>query len=219
MLFDIDVLKNKRILITAGPTWVPIDSARVIGNTATGRTGILLAEGLAGRGGRVTLLLGPVGACCLDKRIKVLDFKFFGELKDKLAKEIKSKKYAIVVHTAAVSDYQPLKHFRGKIKSGRKNLRIALRPTPKIINLIKRIDRNLLLVGFKFEPQAGKINLLSKARKLLAQAKADLVVANNLAGGGYRAYIVGQGQEYGPYGSKAAMVNRLIGLLQWGSKP
>ncbi len=206
-------LRNTRILITAGPTWVPIDSVRVLSNTATGRTGILLAERLCGLGAKVTLLLGPVGACCLDKRIKVLDFKFFGELKDKLAKEIKSKKYAIVVHAAAVSDYQPLKYFRRKIKSGRKDLRISLRPTPKIINLIKRIDRNLLLVGFKFEPQGGGKNLLSKARRLIAQAKADLVVANNLAGGRYRAYIVGQGQEYGPYGSKIAMVNRLIGLM------
>ena len=52
-------LKNKKVLITAGPTWVPIDNVRVISNTATGETGILLSEKLKNLGAKVTLLLGP----------------------------------------------------------------------------------------------------------------------------------------------------------------
>ena len=55
-------LKNKRILITAGPTWVAIDSVRVISNIATGETGILLAKRLSLQGAKVTLALGP--SCC-----------------------------------------------------------------------------------------------------------------------------------------------------------
>ncbi len=52
-------LNGKRILITAGPTWVPIDNVRVISNIATGTTGVLLAWQTSAQGAKVTLVLGP----------------------------------------------------------------------------------------------------------------------------------------------------------------
>lgn len=206
-------LKNKRVLITAGPTWVPIDSVRVISNIATGQSGILLAQKLAGLGAKVTLLLGPVGACRLNRKIRVITYQFFDELKGRLSKEIRSKKYDIVVHSAAVSDYQPVRAYRGKISSGLKLLRINLRPTVKLINLIKKADRSLFLVGFKFEPRAGEKNILPAARRLLALAGLDLVVANTARQEQYQAYILNRERAYGPYRSKPAMVNRLAGLM------
>jgi len=81
-------LATKSVLITAGPTWVAIDSVRVISNTATGETGTLLAERFAQQGAKVTLLLGPVSNCCLNKKIRVINFKFFDELRDKLIREL-----------------------------------------------------------------------------------------------------------------------------------
>ncbi|MBU1999188.1 MAG: phosphopantothenoylcysteine decarboxylase, partial [Candidatus Omnitrophica bacterium] len=68
-------LKNKKILITAGPTWVPVDDVRVISNSASGETGILLAKRLSGQGAKVTLLLGPIGNYNPDKKIKLVLFR------------------------------------------------------------------------------------------------------------------------------------------------
>ncbi len=139
-------LKNKKILITAGPSWVPIDRVRVISNIATGETGIILAERLLKEGARVTLLLGPQGTCCLDKRIKLRAYRFFDELKGLLSGELKLKKYDMVIHTAAVSDYRPLKQYSGKVKSGIKHWRLDLVPTEKIIDMIKKILELYILI-------------------------------------------------------------------------
>jgi len=203
-------LKNKRVLITAGPTWVPIDSVRVISNIATGQTGILLAEKLQSLGARVTLLLGGAELCCLDKKIRLIRFRFFDELRRVILKELKEKKYDIVIHSAAVSDYRPLKSYNYKIKSGRKIWRLNLVPTPKIINLIKKVDKALFLVGFKFEPQSSRSALINKARILIRDSKADLVVANTSYNGRYNAYIVSQEGIKGAINSKAKLAEALI---------
>ena len=171
----------KRVLITAGPTWVSIDKVRVLSNIATGETGILLAERLQRLGAKVTLLLGSAGLCCINKKIKLLRFNFFNELKDKITKELKTKKYDIVIHAAAVSDYRPAKIFKGKIRSGINRLKIGLVPTLKIIGLIKKIDPLVFLVGFKFEPGANREKLIKETRGLIRQANLDLAVANSIA--------------------------------------
>lgn len=183
-------LKDKKILITAGPTWVPIDSVRVISNIATGKTGILLAQKLMQLGARVTLLLGPVEACCLDKKIRLLRYKYFSELKNRITKELRSRHYDILIHSAAVSDYQPQRFYPYKVKSGIKNWHLTLRPTEKIINLVKKIDRSLSVVGFKFEPQAKKDSLIKKAIELIRESDLNLVVANTANKGKYQAYII-----------------------------
>jgi len=250
-------LKNKRILITAGPTWVPIDTVRVISNIATGQTGILLAEKLRSLGAKVTLLLGPVPnvvflhsvssgsraevsasrrdastssfireretkaktafgieACYLNKKIKLIRFQSFGELKNLIIKELKYEQYDIVIHSAAVSDYKPSKVYSGKIKSGIKNLRLSLAPTEKIIDLLKRIDNSITLVGFKFEPQARKDILIKKTRELMRQANLDLAVANTIDKNKYRAYILDNYNcSYGPVFNKKDLVTKLADLI------
>jgi phosphopantothenoylcysteine decarboxylase/phosphopantothenate--cysteine ligase len=205
--------KNKRVLITAGPTWVPIDNVRVISNIATGETGILLAERLQRLGAEVTLLLGPVGICCLNEKIKLTRFKFFDELKDKLIKELKFKNYNIVIHSAAVADYQPKIYYRGKVKSDKRLWRINLVPTTKIIDLIKKIVPYVFLIGFKFEPCAGKKFLIEKTKKLIKQANLDLAVANTIDKNKYQAYIVNQNRIYGPWWNKNDLAKNLIRVM------
>lgn len=206
-------LKGKRVLITAGPTWVPIDAVRVISNTATGETGILFAEKLLRLGAGVTLLLGPVPVCCLNRKIRLLRFAFFDELKNTLLKEITSRKYDAVIHTAAVSDYGPREPFKQKIGSGRRRLDLRLMPTPKLIDAIKKIDKDIYLVGFKFEPNAGRAGLIKKARSMMARSRADLTVANTVYGGRYQAYIVSDRAVDGPLKDKEALAQRLIKRL------
>jgi phosphopantothenoylcysteine decarboxylase/phosphopantothenate--cysteine ligase len=207
------VIKNKRVLITAGPTWIPIDNVRVIANTATGKTGILLAKELRCWGAKVTLLLGPVGDFRLNAKTRVLRFKYFEELRNKLKKELKSKKYDIVIHSAAVSDYRPKIFYRQKIKSDKKNWRLNLVPLPKIIDMIKKINASVFLVGFKFEPEVKKTALLKEARVLIQQANLNLAVANTIDRNRYCAYIVNRRQVFGPLFNKQSLVKKLVRLL------
>jgi len=206
--------KNKRILITAGPTWVPIDNVRVISNIATGKTGILLAQNLQDLGAKVTLVLGPAESCCLNKQIRLIRFRFFEDLRKIISAELKSKKYNILIHSAAVSDYRPkVKHNR-KISSNLKQWRLNLVPTVKIIDLIRKLDASLYLVGFKFEPQAKDSFLLAQARNLRKRVKANLVVANTIdKKDRYRAYVINQGRRYGPISNREGLVRRLIKII------
>lgn len=213
-------LKDKRILITAGPTWVPIDPVRVISNTASGETGILLAEKLNDRGAKVTLLLGPTGNCSLNKKIKLRRFRFFDELKKAVKCELASKKYDVVIHSSAVSDYRPVKKNAHKIVSGIRNLELRLVPTEKIIDGIKKIDSKVLLVGFKFQPGADKNSLIRGANTLMLRSGADLIVANTVKKGKYLAYIVYGGVIDGPIPKKKDLTGRLIqkiGVFPWKS--
>lgn len=205
-------IKAKNILITAGPTWVAIDSVRVISNTASGQTGILLAQKFQQLGAKVTLLLGPVKNCCLSSKIKVVHFKFFEELKSTIIKELKSKKYAILIHSAAVSDYKPARTYAGKLKSGINNLRLNLVPTEKIIDLLRKASPKSFLVGFKYQPQADEKNLINEGLGLMRRAKLDLVVANSNRGRAYQAYILDRINKYGPFLNKIKMADYLCKL-------
>jgi phosphopantothenoylcysteine decarboxylase/phosphopantothenate--cysteine ligase len=191
-------LKGKKILITAGPTWVPIDKVRVISNIATGVTGILLAERLRRLGAKVKLLLGPFELGYLDKQIR---------------RELRHKKYDIVIHSAAVSDYKPRRVLSGKIRSGIKSLKLDLVPTNKIINIVKRLSPGARLVGFKFEPQASRKHLIIEANKLMRSSLSELVVANTSGGRGYQAFIVSSTGASGPYFNKADLAASLVKQL------
>jgi phosphopantothenoylcysteine decarboxylase/phosphopantothenate--cysteine ligase len=149
----------------------------------------------------------------LNRKIRLIRFKFFEELKEIIIKELRSKKYAAVLHSAAVCDYAPAVTFLGKVKSDRKIWNLGLVPTAKIIDLIKKIDRSVFLVGFKFEPGAGKNALIKRTRDLMLRAGLDLAVANTIDKGRYRAYILGQNKIRGPSRSKIALVNRLINVV------
>ncbi len=206
-------LEGKKVLITAGPTWVAIDSVRVIGNMATAETGVILAERFARSGAAVTLLLGPIGVCCLNKKIKIIRFRFFPELRQIVTRQLKSHNFDLVIHSAAVSDYEPAKAFKRKIKSGIRLLKINLKPTVKIINSIKQFRKNTFLVGFKFEPRASREILIKEARKLIEQARADLVVANTFAANGYKGYLVNHSQVRGPFYQKELLTKELFNFI------
>lgn len=203
-------LKNKHILITAGPTWVPIDNVRVISNIATGETGILLAEKFRNLGAMVTLLLGSAEVCCLDKKINLIRFKFFDELKNIMLKELRSKKYDIVIHSAAVSDYRPIKIYAHKVKSGIKNWQLHLAPTEKIIDLLKESDPNIFLVGFKFESNTNKDKLIKKAKILMQRCGLNLAVANTISQGKYKAYVLNKDKINGPFFNRNYLTRALI---------
>lgn len=200
-------IKNKRILITAGPTWVPIDSVRVISNIATGTTGILLAEKCIKLGARVTLLLGPVNAAPLNKKIRRINFKFFEELRRIIKRELARKKYDFIIHSAAVSDFKPATIIKGKIDS-HKSVNLWLKPLPKIIDDIRRLAPHTGLACFKLEPGISDSALVKKAKVLRRKAGAEIVVANRL--NPYRAFIIDKEGNIVAARSKSELVRELI---------
>lgn len=203
--------KGKRILITAGPTWVPIDEVRVISNIASGETGILLAEKLLKQRAKVTLVLGPVEFCGIGKKIKLIRFKFFDQLRSKLKKELLSKNYDCIIHCAAVSDFRPLRLLRGKLSSNKAHT-LKLTVLPKIIDEIRKLCPAAKLVMFKLEGRVSDLELLYRARKALRKARADLIVANRITPS-YKAFILNQNETLGPINSKKELADKLVNFL------
>lgn len=203
-------IKNKRVLITAGPTWVPIDSVRVISNIATGQTGILLAEKLERLGAKVTLLLGTSEARCINKRIRLIRFKFFNELRDIIKKELKNKRYDVIIHSAAASDFKPDKIIRGKIISAGRRV-LKLKPLPKIIRDIRYSAKEAKVVMFKLEIGVTGGVLLKRSKIAQKKLGVDLVVANTL--NPYRAFIMdGKGKSIFVR-NKKELADRLVRII------
>jgi phosphopantothenoylcysteine decarboxylase / phosphopantothenate---cysteine ligase len=205
-------LKNKRILITGGPTWVAIDPVRVISNTASGETGTRLSHALAKQGAKVTLLLGPGETPAVCKKVTVKRFQFFEELK-KLLKDELLHQYDIIIHSAAVSDFKPAQVAHAKIDSHINSWQCKLIRTPKLVELIKKIAPNTYAVGFKFDPRITKNALLKSAQTIMQSARLDAVVANTIVNGKYQAYLVTQNSISETIPSKAELVKKLIALI------
>lgn len=207
-------LTRKRILITAGPTWVPIDKVRVVSNIASGKTGILIAEEADSLGFEATLILGPVGDVYLGKTINVKRFCYFEELQDLIRKELQNKKFDIVIHSAAVSDYKLKKSFSGKIKSNQKILSLELKKTIKIVDKIKKYAPDAFLTIFKLELGISKNEMLKSARKTMSASDADLAVVNTFSNKNpYEAFVIDQNKEFCSVNSKESLVKKLLHLI------
>ncbi|MCA9408910.1 MAG: hypothetical protein H6755_07335 [Candidatus Omnitrophica bacterium] len=184
-------LLDKKILVTYGPTWTPIDDTRIISNVSSGLLGKNIVFAALKARAKVTVIEGPVLSPLLikSKSLKVFRFHYYNELLTIMRTQLK-KKFDAVIHAAAVSDFKMHKPFTTKISSQQKKLIIELVPTQKIINMIKRLNPQTFLVGFKLKSRITKKSAQIKAQKLMDEAKCDVVVANSLHAGQYEGYII-----------------------------
>lgn len=182
-------LKDKRVLITCGPTWIPIDDTRIISNKSTGELGQLAAKYIAKTGARVTLLEGPVTESLESKLVKVIKFNFYDDFYQIFEREVK-KKYDCIIHAAAVSDYKLKKPFKSKLSSKLNKISLELVPTEKIVYIIKDHHPETFLVGFKLETHIDKVTAIEKSKYLFDKAHCDLVVANSTTDQKYRGFII-----------------------------
>ena len=182
-------LKNKKILVTCGPTWVPIDAVRVVSNVSSGALGQRIALDCARAGAKVTLLEGPVTVPLLSRSMRILKFCFFDELQKLLKQELR-KDIDAVIHAAAVADYKLKKPVRHKLSSEKRTLRLEFVATPKLIRTVKRLAPKAFLAGFKLEPHISRKSACRKARELFRKADCDVVVANALTARGYKGFIL-----------------------------
>ena len=178
------ILKDKKILMTAGPTIEYIDPVRVITNQSSGKTGVLLASELISAGSKVTLVYGP-GIEKPPKGAKVIKVLTSKEMYDVVKQEMK-KKFDVVIMAAATADYTPENPSKKKIKSGPERIKISLKKIPKIIDQIKKYQKNVVLVGFKAEVNLSKKDLIRVAQQKLQDSKADMIIANDIGSTRYK---------------------------------
>lgn len=176
-------LAGRQILITAGPTWEPIDAVRHLGNFATGSLGLTLARQAAAAGAAVTVLLGPGRACPTEddrQLLRIVDYVTFDDLRALVRDHVGSRRYAALLHSAAVGDFRPERVEAGKVGSA-EEWTIRLVPAPKIVDEVKPLHPEILLVKFKLEVGRTREELLAIGAASRARSAADLIVVNDRA--------------------------------------
>ena len=168
-------LKEKRILITAGPTYEKIDPVRFIGNYSSGKMGFALAEECARQGAEVELIAGPVALTTSHPRIHRTDAERCEEMYQAAIRLYSSCDAAILC--AAVADFRPETIATEKIKREKDDLVIRLKPTHDIaaeLGKMKKTDQRL--VGFALETNDEQQNAQGK----LERKNFDFIVLNSL---------------------------------------
>ncbi len=177
-------LAGKKALVTAGPTYEPIDPVRFIGNHSSGKMGLAIAEELANRGAEVHLVLGPSAVKTTMPGIYVHKVQTAGQMYDTCIAEFPGADIAVM--SAAVADYTPVETAPEKIKKTGGSLVIELTKTKDILKSLGQVKKNgQLLVGFALETANERQYALDK----LTAKNADMIVLNSLndegAGFGY----------------------------------
>lgn len=175
-------LTDRRILITSGPTWAPIDAVRYIGNRSTGRLGCRIAQEALARGAEVTLIAGPQSLVPeAHERLTTVGIESVEDLTVALQDTLTGDAPPdAVVHAMAVLDYVPESEHGGKTPSGRDRWEITFVRSPKAIRKIRDWAPDCFLVQFKLEAGLSDEELLQAALGSLHTNRADLVVANDL---------------------------------------
>ena len=168
-------LKNKKALVTAGPTYENIDPVRFIGNYSSGKMGIAIAEALANEGCKVSLILGPSSEKTQHKNIEVTHVISAQQMFDACIQTF--EKTDIAVMCAAVADYTPTTVSETKTKKTTEELSIQLRKTKDILKHLGTIKKTTqTLIGFALESNNEREYALSK----LKEKNADAIVLNSI---------------------------------------
>ncbi|MDC1378080.1 bifunctional phosphopantothenoylcysteine decarboxylase/phosphopantothenate--cysteine ligase CoaBC [Flavobacteriaceae bacterium] len=167
-------LKDKRVLITAGPTYEAIDPVRFIGNHASGKMGFALAEVAANLGAKVILVCGPTTEKTQHPQIQVKSIVSAMEMFEEVKEVYPS--VDIAIGAAAVADYKPELVEEHKIKKKNNNISINLVPTQDILAYMGTHKKNQYLVGFALETENELVNAIEK----LQRKNLDGIVLNSL---------------------------------------
>ncbi|MBU6338407.1 MAG: bifunctional phosphopantothenoylcysteine decarboxylase/phosphopantothenate--cysteine ligase CoaBC [Rickettsiales bacterium] len=174
-----NLLLGKKILITGGATFEPIDPVRFIGNRSSGKQAIALAKVFSEMGADVTLVAANIREIIPLKKEKIINVKtadeMFSAVKDSL------KKQDVFIACAAVADFKVKKMVKEKIKkTALKNLKLELVQNPDILEFVGHSkSRPQLVIGFAAE----STNIKNYAKEKLKKKNCDLIVANDIEGG------------------------------------
>lgn len=170
-------IRGKKVLISLGGTFEPIDSVRGITNKSSGKMGLALAKQAYILGADVTLIVAKVNVN-ISPLFNVIHVETSKQMADVIFDVVED--FDIFISTAAVSDFEVVERKNKKIDSN-SSLAINLKPTIKIIRQIKKINPNIFLVGFKAEFNITRDEIIYCARKQINDVGTDIVVANDVS--------------------------------------
>ena len=171
------MIKGKKILISLGGTYEPIDSVRGITNKSSGKMGLALAREAYIRGADLTLVVANVSVE-IPSVFNVVHVETSREMNEVILNLVGD--FDIFISAAAVSDFEFRKKSDNKLDSS-SPLFLNLKPTTKIIRQIKEINPDIFLVGFKAEFNITKSEMIECARRQIENAGTDLVIANDIS--------------------------------------
>ncbi len=196
-------LKGKRIMVTAGPTYEKIDPVRFIGNYSSGKMGFAIAEELAARGAKVTLVAGPVALKC-SAAVERIDVESCSQMHEAATTLWKGQDAAVLC--AAVADFRPETQAATKIKRKGDDLCLRLKPTHDIAAALGAMKaEGQKLVGFALETDNEEQNAMGKLEK----KNLDFIVMNSTRN---------EGTTFGTDDNKIAIISR-SGRKDYGKKP
>lgn len=173
------IWEGVNVMVSAGPTYEPIDPVRFIGNHSSGLMGFALAQTLAEQGAKVTLVTGPTQLATPTPSIHRIDVKTAAEMFYACTQNAINKQ--LVIMAAAVADYTPTIIAPEKIKKTEEKWSIAVTKTKDILfHLGQNKPQGQCLVGFALETE----NELENAQKKLQNKNADFIVLNSMKDSG-----------------------------------
>ncbi|ADZ85068.1 bifunctional phosphopantothenoylcysteine decarboxylase/phosphopantothenate--cysteine ligase CoaBC [Cellulosilyticum lentocellum] len=174
-------LKDKHVLITAGPTIEAIDPMRYITNHSSGKMGYAIAKDAVSRGAKVILVSGVTQLEC-PEGVERVNVKSARDMYEAVHQHFEWAD--VVIKTAAVADYRSKAISEHKIKKDNSHLTLELVPNPDILQSLGEKKTHQVLVGFAAETQ----NVLEYAKEKITKKHLDFIVANNIAedGAGFK---------------------------------
>lgn len=182
-LLSLQLLRNQKILVTAGPNREFIDPIRFISNPSSGKMGFAFALEAWYLGAEIYFVVGP-NQLQIPSEFHIYSVTSVNEMADKVKQILLNNSLTYAVFSAAVADYKPKYIASEKIRSGQNQLVIELEPTIKILKLVKSLKAdhfpNLKVIAFKAEYAKTNNELQSAAKQFLDDGRADLVIANEV---------------------------------------
>lgn len=236
----------KNIIITAGGTSEKIDNVRKITNSSSGKLGVTIANKLLEEMSdiKVYYICSKNSYKPLDERVEIIEIEGTMDLKNKVEYLLRDNNIDFFIHSMAVSDYMTdyvttlnkikesiiktdnIDHAfsnievisSNKISSYENNLVVVLKPTPKIISIIKDISPATYLIGFKLLDKVSKEELIQVAKNLRDKNNCDLVVANdlsNIRNGKHEAFIIGKDDSIIQANGKDDIAKKLVRRIKY----
>ena len=213
-------LSGKRVLVTAGSTVEYIDPIRVMTNLSSGKMGLAIAREAQRMGASVTLLYGHgTYEAIIGKVIRVSTSE---EMYKVLDSELSSKKHDIAIMAAAIADFKPARKSNKKIDTKAGRVELSLIGTRKIIDEVKKKNKDIFLVAFKADYDVPDSVLIEKAYKKMQESDADIIVANDIGRKGSEAgsdknevFIIDKDKKilHLPLENKAQVANKLLEIV------
>ena len=237
----------EKIIITAGGTSERIDNVRKITNSSSGKLGMIIANHLLQENNDIIIyyICSKNSLRPTDKRVQVVEIDGTMDLKNTIEGLLTREHIDYFIHSMAVSDYitdyvttierikesvkkhddidEAFKNIEviggSKISSYEDNLVIVLKPTPKIISIIKNLSPSTYLVGFKLLDGVSKEELIEVAKRLRNKNNCDLVVANDLAtirNGEHIGYIIDKNNKVEEAHGKDDIAKKIVRRINYG---